>query len=364
MKLSKLRDYIALNTDDFEEKYGEESFDETKELARRTNYSHNLVIPIMREQRKKLIAEGASEQNADKNIRRILKRKAFSEEFIIKYISALKGPKIEGFKDLIESFDITYYGNPLKANDLEGELNTNKLVIPDGMEDTIKQTIKTLDIDEKYQGAVEQLLDGLDKPKTMVSIKYSPSDIIDTINPVKTSDRKEFYEFWEEIHPIYDELKKAIEEVLRDWQDVSKDIYDKDEENKELHGQYKETLDLPDVFKESEQFVELEKEMITLAKLFSKMSDNMNYVIKTEPLSFKLHSRHDDEIHDNVIEMIKDEILSLPVFNQIDSTTGADTGEDEYQPDNEPQLFSEGEGDESSKTSNPEGRPNERTSFC
>jgi len=355
MKLSRLKDYIALSTDDFEQKYGEESFDETKELARKTNYNASLVIPIMREQRERLIAEGASEQNADKNIRRILKRKAFSEEFIIRYISALKGPKVEGFRDLIESFDITYYGKPLKANDLEGELNTNKLVIPDGMEDTIRQTIKTLDIDEKYQGAVEQLLDGLDKPKTKVSIKYSPSDIIDTINPVKTSDRKEFYDFWEEIHPLYDELKKAIEEVLRDWQDVSKDIYDKSEENKELHGQYKETLDLPEVFKESEQFVELEKEMITLAKLFTKMSDNMNYVIATEPLTFKLHSRHDDEIHDNVIEMIKDEILSLPAFNQIDATTGADTGEEEYKPEQSDYFDAyDGEGEES-KTTNPEG---------
>ncbi len=332
--MSRLKDYIALSTDEFENKYGDEAYDETRELARKTNYNASLVIPIMREERERRIADGATEQEADKNIRRILKRKAFSEEFISRYITALQGTKVEGFGDLIETFDITYYGEPLKASDLEGELNTKKLVIPEGMEDVIKQTIKTLNIDEKYQGAIEQILSELDKPKDMISVSYSPADIVDTINPVKTEDRKEFYDFWEEIHPLFDDLYKAVENVIRDWQGVSKEL------NEE--GGYKEEMTLPEPLKESDEFVELEKEMIALTKLFKKMK-GMNYVAEVEPLSFKLHSRHDDEIHINVIEMIKDEILSLPIFDAIDSDPGLDEEDDEVP---EPSPTFEGEDDE------------------
>ena len=86
------------------------------------------------------------------------------------------------------------------------------------------------------------------------------------------------------------------------------------------------------------------------------MSNNMNYVMETEPLSFKLHSRHDDEIHDNVIEMIKDEILSLPLFDEGGSTIGADTGEDEYESDPDNQSVPAFEGDDSSKIQNPQGQ--------
>ena len=127
--MSKIKDYIILETDEFEKKHGEEAYDDTRELARRQEFNSSLVVPQFREKREKLIEDGSTEVAADKAITRILKRKAFSEQFINRYVEALKGPKISGFKDLIESFDIKYYGKPLTANDLEEELNVGKLVI-------------------------------------------------------------------------------------------------------------------------------------------------------------------------------------------------------------------------------------------
>ena len=347
--MSKIKDYIILETDEFEKKHGEEAYDDTRELARRQEFNSSLVVPQFREKREKLIEDGSTEVAADKAITRILKRKAFSEQFINRYVEALKGPKISGFKDLIESFDIKYYGKPLTANDLEEELNVGKLVIPDGMEDAIKQTIKTLNIDDIYQDAVEQLLDELDAPKVKAKTTYSPGDITDTINPTLTTDREDFYEFWGEVHPLYQKLKDAIENVLRDWQGVSKELHAKDAEDETLRGQYKETLDLPEIFQESEEFVELEKEMIELSKLFKKMSTDLNYVKKTEPLSFKLIDSSDGSIHHNVIEMLKDEILDLAFFSgKGDSISSEEKPEEEdsLEDENAPQF----EGDDDSTT--------------
>jgi hypothetical protein len=345
--MSKIRDYIILDTDDFEKKYGEETYDDTRELARKQAYSASYVVPEFREKRAQLIEDGSTEQDADKKISRILKRKAFSSEFINRYIAALRGPKIEGFKDLIESFDITYYGKPLTTSDLEEELNVSKLSIPDGMEDVIKQTIKTLTIDEQYQEAVEQLLDRLEVPKQKAKMTYSPGDIIDIINPVLTKDREEFYDFWEDIHPLYPKLKNAIENVLRDWQGVSKELHAKDVEDEELRGQYKETLDLPEIFRESEQFIELEKEMIQLAKLYQKMSTDLNYVKEVESLSFKLIDSDDGSIHHNVIEMLKDEILDLAFFSGKGDTIGSeerpDNESEDSLDDSQPQFGDDGE---------------------
>jgi len=347
--MSKIRDYILLDTDDFEQQHGQEAYDDTRELARKQVYHASLVFPDMKEIRARKISGGSTEQQADDAIKRILKRKAFSEVFINRYISALKGPKIEGFKDLIDSFDIQYYNEPLKASDLEKELNISQLVIPEGMHDTLRQTIKTLDIDPKYQEAVEQILEELDVPQTRVKMEYSPGDIIDIINPVLTEDRNEFYEFWEDIHPLYQKLKNAIEDVLRDWQGVSKELHEKDDEEGEgLRGEYKETLDLPEVFQESEQFIELEKEMIELAKLFRKMSTDLNYVVKVEPLSFKLIDSDDGSIHHNVIEMLKDEIMGLAFFAGKGDSLGSEKVGDEEDSleDSQPQFT----GDDDSST--------------
>ena len=346
--MSKIRDYILLDTDDFEQKHGQEEYEDTRELARKQVYHASLVTPDMRELRESKISGGLTEQQADEAIKRILKRKAFSEEFINRYISAVKGPKIEGFKDLIDSFDIQYYDEPLKASDLEKELNVSQLVIPESMHDALKQTIKTLDIDPKYQEAIEQILEELDVPQTRVKMDYSPGDIVDTINPVLTKDRNEFYEFWEDIHPLYLKLKDSIEDVLRDWQEVSKDVHDDTTEDESLRGQYKESLDLPEVFQESEQFIELEKEMIELAKLFKKMSTDLNYVAKVEPLSFKLIDSDDGSIHHNVIEMLKDEILDMAFFSGKGSGAGGEEppeGEDTLE-DSQPQFA----GDDDSST--------------
>ena len=350
--MSKIRDYILLDTDDFEQKHGQEEYDDTRELARKQVYHASLVTPDMRELRERKISGGSTEQQADEAIKRILKRKAFSEVFINRYISALKGPKIEGFKDLIDSFEIQYYDEPLKASDLEKELNVSQLVIPESMHDSLRQTIKTLDIDPKYQEAIEQILEELDVPQTRVKMDYSPGDIVDTINPVLTKDRNEFYEFWEDIHPLYSKLKDSIEEVLRDWQEVSKDIHDDTTEDESLRGQYKESLDLPEVFQESEQFIELEKEMIELAKLFKKMSTDLNYVAKVEPLSFKLIDSDDGSIHHNVIEMLKDEILDLAFFSGKGGSNEYETsseGEDSLE-DSQPQF----EGDDDSSSGPPQ----------
>ena len=350
--MSKIRDYILLDTDDFEQKHGQEEYDNTRELARKQVYHASLVTPAMRELRERKISGGSTEQQADLAIIRILKRKAFGEAFINRYISALKGPKIEGFKDLIDSFEIQYYDEPLKASDLEKDLNVSQLVIPESMHDALRQTIKTLDIDPKYQGAIEQILEELDVPQTRVKMEYSPGDIVDTINPVLTQDRNEFYDFWEDIHPLYLKLKDAIENVLRDWQGVSKEIHDKDDDEGAIRGQYTQSLDLPEVFQESEQFIELEKEMIELAKLFKKMSTDLNYVVEVEPLSFKLIDSDDGSIHHNVIEMLKDEILGLAFFSGKGDTIDSEerpTEEDSLE-DSQPQFA----GDDESSSGTPQ----------
>ena len=52
--MSKIKDYIILETDEFEKKHGEEAYDDTRELARRQEFNSSLVVPQFREKREKL----------------------------------------------------------------------------------------------------------------------------------------------------------------------------------------------------------------------------------------------------------------------------------------------------------------------
>ena len=89
--------------------------------------------------------------------------------------------------------------------------------------------------------------------------------------------------------------------------------------------------------------------MIELSKLFKKMSTDLNYVKKTEPLSFKLIDSSDGSIHHNVIEMLKDEILDLAFFSgKGDSISSEEKPEEEdsLEDENAPQF----EGDDAHVT--------------
>jgi hypothetical protein len=334
--MKEIQDYINLSAEEFETKYGEDKYDELQTKVRDITFNASLVTPFMQERRASLLEDGASEESAATELQRVLKNKGFNRVFYNRYTMALAQPKSLTFESIIETLGIEYYNQPLKLKDLEKDLNIDKLSIPSGIEDTLKETIKVQTIDPKYSEGTKSLVEAIESDTGKITTQAVSLGLVDIINPLKTQEREDFYEFWEGIHPLFDDMKETIEDVLREWQDISKDFEEDEEGNKKRV----EELVMPDL--EDSPFEELGKEMRQLAKLYQKM-DDMNYVLNVEPINYKIQSDDDEEIFENVQSMIIDYIEKVSEF---ESRGGIDSDyDDDDDPSYDKPYDSEGQTD-------------------
>ena len=161
--MKEIQDYINLSSEEFENKYGDDKFDEMENKAKELTFNATYITPFMQERRASILESGASEEAVAKELQRILKNKGFNRVFYNRYTMSLAQPESMTFNNMIETLGIEYYNQPLKIKDLEKELNVDKLSIPSGIADILKETIKVQTIDSKYDNGVNSLMQALDR---------------------------------------------------------------------------------------------------------------------------------------------------------------------------------------------------------
>ena len=245
-------------------------------------------------------------------IKEDLIQRGFNEEYITAYLQEVNKLKPEdivlrGIKnDILPHFK--YRENRLTLSDLRGELSLQDITTT-GLDSKNKEAIEAqikLYINQvpAYEKGLMVLLDELDELKT--EQEYTPLSravsSVTRISPSNKADREEIYVFYEERFKMFAELKNVIDEVLTLWDGVEEILDDVEDEegnsSKKRTGKYISTENSQG--SEDEVIEELDNELKRLHKIHDKMSDDMNYVLKTGLMPYSVITNRDRSISANI----------------------------------------------------------------
>ena len=291
--MSKLlaQDYIAMSWRNFHDKHEKKNLDEfidgVPELEfEESHLSHRDLEALEQE---------GDRTKSLKSIRRNLVDKDFSEQYINDYMNALKSTKPESFminrikQDILKYF--LYNNQKIKMKDLRQELSPNNIStvsIDKNTSKLLEQQIKLyIDQNTAYTKGLISLIDKLlPKPKAGMSKISGRISAITHIDPKDRAQREELYEFYQERHGLFIEIKKTIKEVLMLWDRVE-----------EVEGKF-ET-------RETEEYIEdLDEDLENLQKIYNEMDDGLNYIVKMEAVPYPIVTDRDTKIGQNVKNLI------------------------------------------------------------
>ena len=205
-----LKDYLRLSAEDYEDKHGDEALDDMEDRAPKFEFTESLVLPYWKQVLDNLVEQGVADEEAKKRITAQLTKKNLSSEFVKEYVDALEGTMkeidedklLEQIEAFVQNFD--YQGKTLKLKDLESSLDIKELDYRKGkLDSSILSALSHWEgLHPKFAPGIEAMSDFVENRGKGGKHYYSAGDLLDTIDPKLTEDRKEFYEFWEE---VYDE---------------------------------------------------------------------------------------------------------------------------------------------------------------
>ena len=304
-----LKDYLRLSAEDYEDKHGDEALDDMEDRAPKFEFTESLVLPYWKQVLDNLIEEGVSEGDAKQKITTQLTKKNLSSKFVKEYMKALEGTMkeidedklLEQIEAFVQNFD--YQGKTLKLKDLESTLDITELDYRKGKLDSgILGALSHWEgLHPKFAPGIEGISDFVENRGKGGKHYYSAGDLLDTIDPKLTEDRKEFYDYWEQVYDEYEVLRTRIKDVLDIWHG----------KKGETLGGFMERLEEGGApAEENPVYEELDEEMDRLSKIYEKLTESTNYVAKVPNLSFELHSRNVDRISATVNIML-DEALDI-----------------------------------------------------
>ena len=318
-----LKDYLRLSAEDYEDKHGDEALDDMEDRAPKFEFTESLVLPYWKQVLDNLIEEGVSEGDAKQKITTQLTKKNLSSKFVKEYMKALEGTMkeidedklLEQIEAFVQNFD--YQGKTLKLKDLENTIDIKELDYKRGkLDNSILGALTHWEgLHPKFAPGIEGISDFVENRGQGGKHYYSAGDLLDTIDPRLTEDRKEFYDYWEEVHDDYEIMRTRIKDVLDIW-----------------HGK-KGGTDFMQQLGEGEApassnpvYEELDEEMDRLSKIYEKLTESKNYVVKVPNLSFELHSRNHDRIAATVNIMLD---AALDIWPKRGKSRGEEADDDE-----------------------------------
>ena len=307
MNLNEMRDYLSLSRREFKLKYSN-NYKQLIDEAKTETFQAPHILANHRELFEKVVGAGGSKENAESQLIATLQKKKLSQDFIDDYVKNAKiksvgGVKIESIENvwlpvIIDFFK--YEGKELTLSDLKSSLDLGELILinREQLENHSENLIGILEEhqSEIYEPGIKSLLEKINNPpETSETVFFSTGDLIDSIDPKLTEDRKMFYDYWRDKSELWDKIVKTTHDVLKTWDKVE-DITTEDEEgNQELGVKYLENIET--------QLEEFEDELMELEKMFQVMK-KMNYIIETPPIEQSMFDARDNAIERNVSNLI------------------------------------------------------------
>lgn len=288
MNIKLLQDYIRLEYDELETKYSEADLDEILDEIDSLVFSDSHIISEHVEQ---FSDDTINPEELANDISQMLDNKGFTAAYNKRYIEAIKNTKKDDvYINLVRQVLI---GNSQKniaprvklenkninLKQLEESLSETEITFSSFTEaektsltEQIKVFIKNL---PKYEKGLSSILNAvLEYTPTKYSRLSKPLTSISKIDPSKKEEREELYEYYENLYPKYDEMKKIIKSILDSWDRIDDDLLDN------LTPQSKPSPSL-------ELVEELDEELEELFEIYKLMDEDKNYIIKTDRLKYK-----------------------------------------------------------------------------
>ena len=342
----EIQDYITLSRRAYTEKYEVDSKEYIAKIRemKNTQFEEGHISNT----HKLLISETLNKDKELENIKSLLQKKRFSEQYIKDYMAALSVGTDRGktsknmIKNIISEF--RYRNRKLQPNDLKSALELDDLEVLNNSDENKKfitdmiNTTKGLDVMSHYALGLTSLANSLESTARKKKLKiqnFDEGELLGIIDPRMVKSRKKFYDHWEKVYDKFDDLRGAIQKVLIEWEGIEKQIdkLDDGSEDVKIIG-----------LKESETFfTELDRELKKLYELYQDMDDK-NYVIKSRSIYYPVASDDDEEtlmnVHNAIIEKIKD------IFDEGDSLRSIEEQDEEFEIDEEDIDIYEGYGSE------------------
>lgn len=318
IKDGMVTDYISLEWPDFEDKYEKEDLDSFLSNVSDIEFKDSHVAS----RHSTIISETQNKDNVVSSIRNDLFTRGFDNSYIDDYmnyankittddvvISAIK-------RDILIHF--LYKEKKMTIEDLSQELFISDITTvglsPDNKKAVEEQIKLYLNQAPKYESGLNVLLAELDELPT--ESEYTPIsrgvNTITRVSPKNKSEREEIYDFYEERHKMFTDLKQSIKEVLEIWEDVKEDIEEiKDEEGNVTREKSKYRRQVDREAQEEQYVEELDSELERLMDLYNDMDDDMNYVYKTSLIPYPIITDRDMSITSNIDNQIMRTIAGL-----------------------------------------------------
>ena len=319
-----VRDFISLEEEEFEDKHADKDYIEVMEEIDNVTFESGHITSEHYDSINNVLNSGkeASSLQVDltrtkQTIKNELEEKQLSPSFINAYLDeVVKGQKtsdkdLRPLKDSIRSFK--YQGKPLKLEDLKETLNPKELMF-DGTRvsaliiesasqrirlDTQGKEHEEEEIFKPYMAGINSLVDKIkEPPKKLEEKELDFDDILGYSNPKITDRRTYIYEQWERVFGEYENLKNAIDDVLKAWGKI-------EDHPTPLASQQKYQK------KESDIIDDLDEEFDRLLVIYNKMEDKYNYVLRLMPFNVAVTSTKDSDIRRNALGFIIDYIVDM-----------------------------------------------------
>jgi hypothetical protein len=263
-----IRDYIVLPRKQWKDKY-------PKEERRFTRNIHDLKFNLSH-----------VPTNMPAEVEELLRDKLFSDEYIKEFMDNTKDPNEKQKDHALSSLSIyfMYDGKKLKISDIKEGLKLNKLTQIKGHSkkeilNVIEQVIRMHPDLSASLSVLERKVnsDAKDTLHTTTDIE----DVIGIPDLRLVKSRKKMYEYYKKRHGLYNKMKKKIKEILKDW-DAIQEVDGKlklgeDEKTSSKRGQQ--------VVREKQRIREdLDEDLEKLHKVYEKMDDKLNYIVKVNAL--------------------------------------------------------------------------------
>jgi len=322
LKDRMVTDYISLEWPEFEDKYGKEDLDSFMSNISNAEFKDSHVAS----RHSTIISETQNKDNVISSIRNDLFTRGFDSSYIDDYmnyankittddvvVSAIK-------RDILVHF--LYKEKKMTIADLSQQLSISDITtvgLSPNNKKAVEEHIKLyLNQSPKYESGLNVLLLELDELST--ESEYTPIsrgvNTVTRVSPKNKSEREEIYQFYEERHKMFTDLKKTIKEVLEIWDDVQEDIEvieTKDEEGNVIDSKeskkYRRQVDREN---QEEQYIEeLDNELERLMKLYNDMDDDMNYIYKTGLIPYPIITDRDMSVTANIDNQVMRTIAGL-----------------------------------------------------
>ena len=303
MSKALITDYIALSWSEFSDKHDSKNLDDFLDSIDSLDFQESHISANHLERLK----EGDNRESSLNSIRSELRDRDFSDSYISNYINQLdKVRPSDILNNVIRSEILVYFqynNEKLDLEDLKTELDNQNLTtvnLDDNSKKGLLEQIKFyLTQNTKYEKGLQSLLDEIDEPAPQSSTKVSRRrSSITRVDPKISKDREEIYEFYEERHSLYADMKNTIKEILTLWDKVVEEYEDSVDETGQRSR--RETGRFVNREADEETIEDLDAELDELKEIYNMMDDNLNYIMEVPAIPFNITTGKDAVVSSTV----------------------------------------------------------------